>query len=108
MKFEMKLNHHQLSKDTSNGLTKRQSEILQLLRRGQTDKQMAGDLGISEETVAHHLRVMYRRHDVPCRAALVAKLWERGQLNAMNGIRDEFRATHLHERAGRRKAKFLL
>jgi DNA-binding NarL/FixJ family response regulator len=78
MNFEMKLNHHQL-KDASNGLTKRQAEILQLLRGGQTDKQMAGDLGISEETVAHHLRVMYRRHDVPCRAVLVAKLNPRNE-----------------------------
>jgi len=64
----------QFSKDDRNSLTKRQGQILQLLARGLTDKEMADSLGISEETVACHLRVMYGHKAVHCRAALVARL----------------------------------
>ncbi len=57
-----------------NPVTPRQADILALLAKGLADKQMAGDLGVSEETVAHHLRVMFDHYGVHSRAALVARL----------------------------------
>jgi len=54
-------------------ITPRQASILALLRRGLTDKEMAAALNISEETVAHHLRVLFEKYDAPCRVVLVVK-----------------------------------
>jgi DNA-binding NarL/FixJ family response regulator len=64
----------QFSNDHRHPLTRRQLEILPLLAAGKTDKEMAADLRISEETVGHHLRIMYQRYGVHCRAALIASL----------------------------------
>jgi DNA-binding NarL/FixJ family response regulator len=55
-------------------LTTRQAEILMLVAKGHADKEIAGELGISEETVSHHLRVMFAHCRVRSRAALVAAL----------------------------------
>jgi DNA-binding CsgD family transcriptional regulator len=49
-------------------------EILRLVAGGRADKQIAAGLGISEETVAYHLRVLYDLRAVRCRAAFVASL----------------------------------
>lgn len=56
------------------GFTGRQVETTEMIAQGRTDKEIAQALGISDETVAHHLRVMFREHAVHSRAALVAKL----------------------------------
>ncbi len=56
----------------STALTHRQAQIHSLVAKGLADKEIADKLGISEETVAHHLRVMFDRAGVHCRAALVA------------------------------------
>jgi DNA-binding NarL/FixJ family response regulator len=53
-------------------LTVRQAQIVRLIAMGCLDKQIAKVLGISEETVGHHLRVAFRQHNVHSRAALVA------------------------------------
>lgn len=55
-------------------LTRRKAQIVRLVATGLADKQIAADLGISEETVAYHLRAMFAHHGVHCRAALVARL----------------------------------
>ena len=64
----------QMRTNRRNGITRRQSEILRFIADGQTDKEIAAQLGISEETVGHHLRVLYGHEGVHCRAALIAKL----------------------------------
>lgn len=76
MKLKVKPKHEPFSKEDRydhNCLTKRQSEILHLVAAGNTDKEMGGALGISEDTIAHHLRILYRKYEVHCRAALLVK-----------------------------------
>ncbi len=55
-------------------LTRRQAEVVRLVAMGRPDKKIAAELGVSEETVAHHLRLMFDHHGVHSRAALVATL----------------------------------
>lgn len=54
------------------GLTRRQSEILQLLSQGRGTDQIAADLFISPQTVRKHLEHIYERLGVHTRAAAVA------------------------------------
>ncbi|MCL4852686.1 MAG: helix-turn-helix transcriptional regulator [Bryobacteraceae bacterium] len=53
-------------------LSPRQVRIVELVARGLGDKQIAAELGISEETVAFHFRSAFRRYGARSRAALVA------------------------------------
>lgn len=46
-------------------LTRRQSEILTMLSKGMTTKQIAQDLGISVHTARHHVQAILRRLDSP-------------------------------------------
>lgn len=56
--------------------SKRQSEILKLVSEGKTDKEIASDLGIAEETVGSHLRVVFSRLRVRSRIQAVLR-WKR-------------------------------
>jgi two-component system NarL family response regulator len=40
-------------------ISPRQLQILRLVSRGSTDKQIAGDLGISENTVKSHIKQIF-------------------------------------------------
>jgi DNA-binding CsgD family transcriptional regulator len=51
------------------GLTRRQTEVLDLLWRGSTNAEIACALSISEHTVRHHLEDIYRRLGVKSRVA---------------------------------------
>ncbi len=51
--------------------TTREQEIIQLLMRGMTNKQIAQTLGIAEETVKKHLHHVYKKLGVPRRALLM-------------------------------------
>ena len=55
------------------GLTGRQREILRLVAQGQSDKEAAATLGISQHTVHRHIANILRTLDVPSRAAAVAQ-----------------------------------
>jgi DNA-binding NarL/FixJ family response regulator len=55
-----------------NGLTRRQQEIIQLIARGATDKEIAGVLGIAQATAQKHVTNILQRLQVPNRAAAVA------------------------------------
>jgi DNA-binding CsgD family transcriptional regulator len=50
----------------------RQREILQLVARGQANKEIARALNISRRTVEAHLKELYQKAGVHRRAALVA------------------------------------
>ncbi|MEQ1570489.1 MAG: helix-turn-helix transcriptional regulator [Myxococcota bacterium] len=52
-------------------LTSREREIVELVRVGRVNKQIAGDLGISEHTVSTHLRRVFAKLGVDTRAAMV-------------------------------------
>jgi len=54
-------------------LTPRQKQVLWLLVTCKTNRQIALDLGISEQTVKNHLRNMYDRMDVCSRLEAVMK-----------------------------------
>ncbi len=53
-------------------LTARQSRVLELLRAGRTNKEIAGELGISEQAAKAQVRKLMRKFSVPNRAALAA------------------------------------
>ena len=55
-------------------MPKRQREILQLLTRGLSNKQIAAELGIALPTVKNHLSVLFRKYGVSNRVGLLAKL----------------------------------
>ncbi len=55
-----------------NTLSRRQRQVCQLVCQGKSDKQIAGELGISEHTVASHLRVMFCNLGIHSRTRLSA------------------------------------
>ena len=54
-------------------LTERELEVLLVLVRGESNKEIADDLGISVKTVGHHIQHVYEKAGVRSRAA--ATLW---------------------------------
>jgi DNA-binding CsgD family transcriptional regulator len=54
------------------GLTAREAEVLRLVAAGQTNRQIAAALGISDHTVRRHLQNVFARLGVPSRAAAAA------------------------------------
>ena len=59
-------------------LSPRQRDIVLLLAAGRDDKAIAQELGISQETVGNHLRLIYDRFGIHRRAELIAFLRYRG------------------------------
>ena len=55
------------------GLTGRELEVLRVLVRGQSNQEIADELGISARTVGHHVQHVYQKAGVRSRAA--ATLW---------------------------------
>jgi DNA-binding CsgD family transcriptional regulator len=53
-------------------LTRRETQVLRLLRDGLTDRQIARALGISEHTVGEHLKQMYARSGARSRVQVLA------------------------------------
>lgn len=60
------------------GLTEREIEVLQLVARGDTNKEVAQRLGISARTVGHHLAHAYEKIGVSTRAAAALFAIEHG------------------------------
>lgn len=54
-------------------VTPQQDRILRLIARGNSDKQIAGRLGISRATVRAHLDRLYKALGVTCRAEAVVR-----------------------------------
>jgi DNA-binding CsgD family transcriptional regulator len=61
-------------------LTNRERQILALLADGLGNKQIAGQLGISANTVKSHLELLFEKLDVSSRAEAVAAGVKRGLL----------------------------
>ena len=53
-------------------LTAREVEVLRLIARGKTNRAIAGDLDISEKTVARHVSNIFTKLDLSSRAAATA------------------------------------
>lgn len=53
-------------------LTQRELQVLRLVATGQTNKQIAADLALSEKTVARHMSNLFANLSVPPRTAATA------------------------------------
>jgi DNA-binding NarL/FixJ family response regulator len=53
-------------------LPRRQAQIAWLVAQGLTDKEVAAELGVSENTVGRHLGVIFRKIAIHSRTGLVA------------------------------------
>ena len=51
------------------GLSDREIEVLRLVARGHSNRQMAARLAVSERTVHHHIEHIYQKIGVSTRAA---------------------------------------
>ncbi len=60
------------------GLTSREVEVLALVATGMTNREIAGELFISEKTVARHLSNIFNKLGISSRAAATAYAYERG------------------------------
>lgn len=58
------------------GLTGREVEVLRLVATGRSNRAIAGDLAISEKTVARHLSNIFTKLDLSSRAAATAYAYE--------------------------------
>jgi DNA-binding CsgD family transcriptional regulator len=67
-----------LRPDPELGLTARETEVLQLVSRGLTNKQAARMLGVSVSTVRKHLENTYAKLDVGTRTAALARAFRAG------------------------------
>ena len=61
-------------RDGAHGLTTRQRQIMELVARGSTDKEIAKALGIAQATAQKHVTNILQRLGVPNRAAAVARV----------------------------------
>ncbi len=64
---------------SGSGLTPRETEIAELVARGETNGQIARTLFVSERTVESHVSSVLRKLDVPSRAAIAAWFVRRNQ-----------------------------
>jgi two-component system, NarL family, nitrate/nitrite response regulator NarL len=53
------------------GLTRREQQLVEMISRGSTNKEIAGDLGLSEQTVKNHIHRVLRKLGVRDRLAAV-------------------------------------
>ena len=66
-----------LNNDPFEQLSGRELEVLEVLARGWSNVQISARLGISENTVKYHLKLIYEKLGVANRAAAVARFLER-------------------------------
>jgi DNA-binding NarL/FixJ family response regulator len=66
---------------SSNGLTRREWEILGLLAGGSRNKEIANRLTVSENTVKTHLYTLYRKINVDCRLAATLYYFQHAKSN---------------------------
>jgi DNA-binding NarL/FixJ family response regulator len=71
--------------DTTNRLTPREAEVLQLLARGCTYSQIGDRLGVSLHTVESHVKNVYRKLEVHSARAAV---WRAVELRLFGEIND--------------------
>jgi DNA-binding NarL/FixJ family response regulator len=68
------------------GLSRREGELLPLVARGWTNKQIAADLNLSEQTVKNHLRRMLRKVGAANRVAMVERCRHAAARAALAGL----------------------
>ena len=91
---------------TTRQVTARQAQVVALLRRGDTNKEIAAQLGITPDAVKAHLSRLYLRFDVSNRVALLSALashddralTESGDLGELRSIAGRLRRSSTDER----------
>ena len=63
-------------------LTPREVEVLELVRRGLRNREIAASLGVSEETVQSHVKHILAKLEVPDRTAAIDVALRRGILQS--------------------------
>ncbi len=63
------------------GLTRREQQLVEMIGRGSTNKEIAGDLGLSEQTVKNHIHRVLRKLGVRDRLAAVEMCRTQGALH---------------------------
>lgn len=69
---------HRTRRHKATELTEREIEVLRLICRGQTSKQVALLLGVSKRTIDHHIAHIYEKTGVATRAAAAVWALDRG------------------------------
>jgi DNA-binding NarL/FixJ family response regulator len=64
------------------GLSPREAQVLGLLARGRSTRQIAAELGITQKTAGHHISHIYTKLDVSTRATAALFALEHGLLRA--------------------------
>ena len=64
------------------GLSPREAQVLSLLARGRSTRQIAAELGITPKTAGHHIQHIYAKLDVSTRATAALFALEHGLLRA--------------------------
>jgi DNA-binding NarL/FixJ family response regulator len=64
------------------GLTRREQEVVRLVARGLSNKEIAATLGLSEHTVHRHVGNILTKLNLPSRSAAVAHAAKLGLLKA--------------------------
>ena len=59
-------------------LTSRELQVLQLLKTGRRNKEIAGELGISEDTARTHIKSIFQKLNVHDRTAALSEAYRRG------------------------------
>ncbi|MFY3383727.1 LuxR C-terminal-related transcriptional regulator [Paracidovorax sp. MALMAid1276] len=65
-------------RDAGLGLTERQQQVMQLMAQGQSNKQIARALNLTENTVKVHVTAILRELQVSSRAQAIVALFQRG------------------------------
>ncbi|MCH7551568.1 MAG: response regulator transcription factor [Proteobacteria bacterium] len=68
-----------LRDDPFEHLTRREREVLSALAQGWSNTRISARLGISENTVKYHLKLIYDKLGVPNRATAVARFMQRAE-----------------------------
>lgn len=69
--YHVRMRTNPLELDASNPCTVREQEIIRLLLQGMTNKEIAQQLGIVEDTVKKHLQHVYNKFGVRRRALII-------------------------------------
>lgn len=62
-------------------LTRRELEVIEMLTRGWSNKRIASELSITQDTVKWHLKSAYRKFGVRCRLGAVCVASQLGLIN---------------------------
>lgn len=68
--------------ETPAGLTDREVEVLRLVAAGKTNREIAGELFLSQKTVARHLSNIFTKLDVNSRSAATAFAFQHDLIEA--------------------------